>query len=53
MNLTVLMEAEIQFEADTCNGNIEIYIECRKDNPSSETHSIASCVNECVRSFIR
>lgn len=61
MNLTILMEEEdfsskwteeFQFEADTYNGDTEIYIECKTDKLSSETYFIASWTNECVRSFM-
>ena len=46
MNLAVLIDAEgtstnwieeIQFEVDTCNGNIETYLEPSKDEPPSKT----------------
>lgn len=52
MNLAVLIEAEntsrnwieeIQFELDTCNGNVEAYLKPTKDESLSETHPITSC----------
>ena len=42
------MVEKIQFDVDTCNSNVEAYVDLRKDNPRSETRSAKVLTNEWI-----
>ena len=39
---------EEQFEVDTCNSNVQAYLDSRKDDPPSETQSVSSWAKQCL-----
>ena len=39
---------EMQFEVDTCNSNVQAYLDSRKDDPPSETRSVSSWAKQCL-----
>ena len=43
---------EMQFEVDTCNSNVQAYLDSRKDDPPSETQSVSSWAKQCLKDQI-
>ena len=43
---------EMQFEVDTCNSNVQAYLDSRKDDPPSETQSVSSWAKQCLNDQI-